>query len=172
MSRSALKWTLIGLLVLVSGPGCATVGRIFHSAQNANPAVEPNVQPQPNVPDVGNQPGQNLENGEYNLAGTWESATDTGFGTTMYTELILEYTGTFSQQVTVADLLTYDTGEYFVGEDFIRFEVKNHEPKEYKGQPLNWLTGFTYYYTFIDEDTLQLEDKISGNTWLAYRKTP
>jgi hypothetical protein len=108
--------------------------------------------------------------GEGNLAGIWAADTDTGFGTTMHTELVLEYTGTFSQQVTAGSLMTLDTGTFVVGDGFIRFTCTHHEPTEYKGQPMNWLTGWTYYYTFIDADTVQFEDKIAKATWLMYRQ--
>jgi hypothetical protein len=58
--------------------------------------------------------------------------------------------------------MTLDTGAYDVGGGWIRFSVTHHEPNEYKGQPLNRLTGWTYTYTFFDEDTIEFEDKILG----------
>jgi len=114
-------------------------------------------------------PGQNAPP-EYKLPGIWVSDTDTGYGTIMHTELILEYTGTFSQQVTAGSLMTWDVGVYEVGDGFIRFVVENHEPKEYMGRTMSWLTGFTYFYTFVDQNTILLEDHISGNSWYAFRE--
>ncbi|MDD5368300.1 MAG: hypothetical protein PHQ40_04390 [Anaerolineaceae bacterium] len=131
------------------------------------PPVDNNRQ-NPVVPPVDN--GDQNAAPDYQLEGTWISQTDTGFGTVMDTELILEYTGTFSQLVTAGSLMTLDTGIYEVGDGFIRFVVENHEPKEYNGQAMSWATGFTYFYYFVDEDTISFEDHISGNSWLAYRE--
>lgn len=44
----------------------------------------------------------------------------------VYSQLILEPTKTFSQQVTLGNLLTYDVGRYEVRQGFIRFVVEDH----------------------------------------------
>lgn len=159
--RKRAFWPLIvSLLVLATSLECSLVTRAFHNGELPAPTPAP-------PPD---NAGQIDASTEFALEGTWVSDTDTGFGTTMHTELILEYDGTFSQQVTAGSLLTYDTGEYAVGDGFIHFVVHNHQPQEYNGQPLTWLTSFTYEYAFVDEDTLSFEDRVAGVAWLAYRQ--
>jgi hypothetical protein len=166
------------------------VARLFHPGNqpdNPNhtlPQPAPDggdqLNPQPDQPDGDDELDPDLifpdddrqgdENIVVKLPGTWVADTDTGFGTTMHTELILEYTGTFSQMVTAGSLMTLDTGTYDVRDGWIRFSVTHHEPTEYKGQPQNWLTGWTYYYSFIDADTVEFTDKIAGSTWQMHRK--
>jgi hypothetical protein len=84
--------------------------------------------------------------------------------------LILEHTRTFSQQVVLNDLMTYDTGTYQVGDGFIHFAVTNHEPKVYKGKQMTWVNSFTYFYTPVDANSMILEDHIMGTRWTVYRK--
>lgn len=141
---------------------------------NPSPTIPANTNVLPNnlVPNPADNPVQNGENppAEFKLTGIWESQTDTGFGTTMYTELIINPNKTFSQQVTVADLMAYDTGIYEVGEGFIHFVVQDHEPKVYKGKQMSWITSFTYFYTPVDANTVAFEDRVAGSQWTAYRK--
>jgi hypothetical protein len=161
MKRRSLLFISLSLIVVFTSIQCSLVSKIINP--NSAPVPPLNVNP-----DQQGNPGQQ---NQFKLTGIWESQTDTGFGTTMYAELILEPTGTFSQQVTVADLMTLDTGSYAVGDSFIRFVVTNHEPKEYKGQPMNWLTSFTYYYSVVDANTVIFEDRVAGSQWYAYRQT-
>jgi hypothetical protein len=138
--------------------------------QPNNPQPD-NQQPQPpfqpNNPQPNNQ--QPITGGPYELAGVWDSQTQTQYGI-VYSELILEHTGTFSQQAVIADLMTYDVGFYEVGDGWIHFSVQNHEPKVYKGKDMTWPNSFTYFYTFIDADTIKFEDHIINSSWVAYRK--
>jgi hypothetical protein len=170
--KSRTIWPiLICALLIVSSVQCAAATRFFSpGTQEQN---REDNQPQP-APENDAEP---LDQGDFegdpfggDLEGMWTADTDTGYGTTMHTELVLEYTGTFSQQVTAGSLMTLDTGTYEVGDGFIRFTCTHHEPTEYKGRPMQWQTGWTYYYSFIDEDTVQFEDKIAGATWLMYRE--
>jgi hypothetical protein len=131
-----------------------------------------NNQPQPEPLD-NNPPFQPQDNpqpdGQFRLEGIWEAQVDTEFGT-VYSELILEPTRTFSQQVLFNDLMTYDTGTYQVGQGFIHFAVENHEPKVYKGQEMTWVNSFTYFYTPVDANSMILEDRIASTRWTVYRK--
>lgn len=169
---------LIIALLVCSTLGCSLVSSIFSPDRQDNDAAPVNPQDEQVPADPGQAAGDELvqgaepEQGVINgsLPGIWVSDTDTGYGTTMHTELVLEYTGTFSQTVTAGSLMTWDVGTYAVGNGFIRFVVENHEPKEYLGQTMSWATGFTYYYTFIDEDTLLLEDRLIDTSWYAYRQ--
>ena len=85
-------------------------------------------------------------------------------------ELILEPTGAFSQQVTLGSLLTCDVGTYVVGDGFIHFTVTGHQPGEYAGKEMHWLTSFTYFYTPIDVNSMQLADRVAGTQWTMYRQ--
>jgi hypothetical protein len=106
---------------------------------------------------------------QFQLEGIWEAQVETDYGT-VYSELILEHTRTFSQQVVLGDLMTYDTGTYQVGDGFIHFAVTNHEPKVYKGKDMTWVNSFTYFYTPVDANSMTLEDHIAGTRWTVYRK--
>ena len=145
---------------------------------NNQPQPQDNNQPQPQnnnqpQPQDNNQPQQQDNNpqpaAEFQLEGIWEAQVDTDYGT-VYSELILEHTGTFSQQVVLNDLMTYDTGAYQVGDGFIHFTVTNHEPKVYKGKQMTWVNSFTYFYTPVDANSMILEDHIAGTRWTVYRK--
>ena len=168
MNLSGKTVVFLCALLLLSSVACnllAPRGRPTTQPQ-AQPA---NPQPAPDNPDLPDDLANPDDNGDFTLEGTWVSETDTQLGV-MDTELILEYTGTFSQQVTLGDLLTYDVGTYAVGDGFIRFIVEKHEPKTYKGQEMHWLTSFTYYYTVVDADTMVFEDRIAGTRWTVHRK--
>ncbi|MBI5876219.1 MAG: hypothetical protein HZB53_01095 [Chloroflexi bacterium] len=136
-------------------------------------------QTQPQVP--GNQPAPDNQpvpdnnddrpqgNAQFKLTGIWYSRTATAYGT-LSTQLLLEPTGTFSQQSTLGDLLTYDVGTYVVGEGYIHFTVTDHQPKVYRNQPMQWVTSFTYFITPVDQNTMQVEDRIVNTHWVMYRQ--
>lgn len=126
--------------------------------------LQPQPLPQDYVPPENQNPPAQSQ-----LEGIWEAQTQTEYGM-VYSELILEYTNTFSQQVVFGDLITYDVGTYQVGDGFIHFVVEDHEPKIYNGKEMTWLNSFTYFYTFVDANTINFEDRISGTWWTAYRK--
>jgi hypothetical protein len=178
----------LSVLILLAGMACG----LLPSGNRTNPQpLNPQpVNPQPAPPDNqappfnnGNppdnqvppannvNPADNNPNnaGRFQLEGTWGSQSDTQYGVVNYA-LILEHTGTFSQQVILNDLLTYDVGTYAVGDGFIRFIVENHEPKTYKGQDMHWLTSFTYFYTVLDAGSMSLEDRVGGTRWTVYRR--
>jgi hypothetical protein len=66
--------------------------------------------------------------------------------------------------------MTYDTGTYEVGEGYIHFTVEDHEPKVYQGKEMTWMHSFTYFYQFVDENTIQFEDRVIHTTWTATRR--
>jgi hypothetical protein len=138
--------------------------------QDNNPFQQPDdnpVQPQDDNPI---QPQDNPQPAaQFELEGIWEAQVATQYGT-VYSELILEHTGTFSQQVVLNDLMTYDTGTYQVGNGFIHFTVENHEPKVYKGKEMTWVNSFTYFFTPVDANSMVFEDHIAGTRWTVYRK--
>ena len=124
-------------------------------------------QPQPNNQQPNNR--QPITGGPYELTGAWDAQTSTQYGV-VYFELILEHTGTFSQQVVLGDLLTYDVGTFEVGDGWVHFNVEKHQPTTYKGKDMTWPNSFTYFFSFIDADTINFEDHIAGTSWTAYRK--
>jgi hypothetical protein len=132
-------------------------------------------QQQDQPPDLNLQPDQNLGNQPdeevFNIVGIWESQVDTGQGI-VSTSLILEHTGTFSQVVTWNGLMTLDTGEYNIVGNAIHFTVTHHEPTEYQGQPLTWITSFTYFVTPIDATSMNVEDHIMNTSWMMYKTGP
>jgi hypothetical protein len=95
------------------------------------------------------------------LVGIWQGSNE---------ELVLKDDGTFSRTVTWGGLMTWDIGLYEVGGGFIHFAVQDHEPKEYLGQPLSYVTSFTYFYTFVDNDHVVFEDHLINTQWDMYRQ--
>lgn len=65
--------------------------------------------------------------------------------------------------------MTCDVGTYQVGEGSIHFVVQDHEPKEYNGSRMKWLTSWTYFYAFVDENTMTFEDWVAGSRWAVHR---
>ncbi len=103
------------------------------------------------------------------IVGIWFGQQQTDYGT-LYLQYILERTGTYSAQASWRDLLTYEVGTYVLGEGFIHFMIDNYEPKIYKGvwmsRPLSW----TAWYTIVDENTMEWEDRIVKSRWTVYRQ--
>jgi hypothetical protein len=132
-------------------------------------------QQQDQPPDLNLQPDQNQgtqpDVEDFDIVGIWESQVDTDQGT-VSTQLILEHTGTFSQAVTWNDLMALDTGEYNIVGNAIHFTVTHHEPTEYMGQPLTWVTSFTYFVTPIDATSMIVEDHIMDTSWTMYKTGP
>jgi len=164
------------LVMLVSTVQCQLVSSISNpNGQNQQPNDQQNNQNQNNQgqnnqdQNIQDQNDQGFNPADFNVTGIWESNTQTDAGS-VTTELILEYTGTFSQQVTWGSLMTIDTGAYVVGDGFIHFTVTHHEPQYYNGQPMAYVTSFTYFFTPLDANTMLLEDHVMGTQWYAYRQ--
>ena len=182
-----MKWRSMCIVLLV-------VLLLADSACSA-PANQPNAQPQtgtgiqqgrqgedqpqvpnnPQVPDNPQVPNDNDDQpqapAQFKLTGSWYSQTDTAYGT-VYLQLILEPTDTFSQQARLSDLLTYDVGTYVVGDGYIHFTVTDHQPKVYRNQPMQWVNSFTYFIIPVDQNTMQVEDHVVGTQWTMYRQGP
>jgi hypothetical protein len=155
----ARGFLLIILSLSLGNLSCMAVPRLFQNGnQNTNQGGDIQIE------DTGGAE-------TYDVTGIWESDVDSGAGT-VSTELILEPTGTFSQTVTWNELITYDTGQYTIVGDAIHFTVTNHEPKVYKGQPMSYVTSFTYFITPIDDYTIIIEDHIANTQWEMYRSGP
>ncbi len=105
----------------------------------------------------------------FDMVGIWNSQEETAYGD-VYTEVILERTGTYSMQARWRDLLTYEVGTYYVGDGFIHFILDNYEPKIYKGQAMSRPLSWTAWYTIVDADTMVWEERILGSRWEVHRQ--
>jgi hypothetical protein len=146
--------------------------------QEQQPNQDENQEPNPEEdqpPDVELEPPQDQENQpgiqDFSVVGIWESQIDTDRGL-VSTQLVLEHTGTFSQAVTWNGLMTLDTGVYTIIGNAVHFTVTHHEPTEYMGQPLSWVTSFTYFVTPVDATTMQVEDHIMKTSWTMHKTGP
>ncbi len=113
---------------------------------------------------------QRAQPGQFQLAGIWNSQVETQYGV-MRTELILDDAKNFSQQAFLDWMMTYDVGTYQVGEGYIHFNARDHEPKEYNGKKMAWITSWTYLYTVVDDNTMTFEDRITHGRWTVKRGT-
>jgi hypothetical protein len=104
----------------------------------------------------------------FQVFGIWKATIATPYGA-MVTELILQPNKDFSQTAVLNGLMTYDVGTVELGEGFIHFAVRDHQPKEYNGVRLKWLESFTYIYTAPDANTMNLEDRIAHSRWTVHR---
>jgi hypothetical protein len=173
---TAFIWGLIVLAAVCLSCKSITGDRqpVDQDQQNQQQNEKQNQQ-QDQPPDLNLQPDQNQgkqpDGEDFDIIGIWESQVDTGQGT-VSTQLILERTGTFSQVVTWNDLMTLDTGEYNIVGNAIHFTVTHHEPTEYKGQSLTWVTSFTYFVAPIDATSMNVEDRIINTSWTMYKTGP
>jgi hypothetical protein len=176
MKKKTLGVVIFCLVMLVSTVQCQLVSSIANpNGRNQQPNNQPNNPGQNNQgqnnqgQDNPIQNNQGFDPADFVVTGIWASYTETDSGP-VSTELILEYTGTFSQKVTWGSLMTLDTGLYEVGDGFIHFAVTHHEPQYYNGQPMSYVTSFTYFFTPVDADTMILEDHVMKTQWYAYRQ--
>ena len=169
---TALIWVLV--ILAVASLSCSFV---------TNLVTPQNRQNQQNQPDNQQNQQQNQNQDEppdlnfgpdaqgFDLYGIWEGQTETTQGV-VYTKLILERTGTFSQTVNWNGLMTLDTGEFNIIGDAVHFTVTHHEPTEYLGKTLSWVTSFTYFITPIDATTMTVEDHVMNTTWTMDKTGP
>ena len=45
--------------------------------------------------------------------------------------------------------ITWDIGTYTVGQNYIHFTIKDHEPKKYMGQSMHWVKSETIFFQFM-----------------------
>ncbi len=102
------------------------------------------------------------------LTGIWQSQFSSPFGMCS-SETILMPKGQFSKKVVCGQMLITDTGTYTVGEGYIHFDIKDHEPKVYKGKKMDWVKSETVFFQFIGPDRLACHDRITGGRWEAVR---
>jgi hypothetical protein len=105
----------------------------------------------------------------FNLVGIWEAQIPTEYGI-MYTQMILQPNGSYSYQVILGDLMTWETGFYEVGSGYIHFTLQNYGPTTYKGTELSRPMSWSVFYTVVDADTMVWEDRVLGSQWTVRRR--
>lgn len=130
------------------------------------PQQAPPQVPQLQAPPAQVQPPQAAA---INVVGIWESQIMTGYGV-MFTQMILQPNGSYSYQVRLGNLMTWEVGLYEVGQGFIHFSVQNYEPKEYMDKQMSRPTSWTVFYTVVDQDTMIWEDRVLDTQWTVYRR--
>ncbi|GIV70858.1 hypothetical protein [Caldilinea sp.] len=105
----------------------------------------------------------------FNLVGVWESQIPTEYGT-MYTQMILQHNGSYSYQVVLGNLMTWEVGVYQAGEGFIHFTLQDYGPREYMGREMARPMSWSVFYTVVDENTMIWEDRVLGARWTVYRQ--
>jgi hypothetical protein len=96
------------------------------------------------------------------LAGVWQGQYNDSFvGPTLVT-LTLQPNGNYTETYESASSYTYISGPYF--QDFagtpglLRLQVLDWFPKEYLGTPIQPIAGESWFYTFINNNTLQVNN--------------
>ena len=102
------------------------------------------------------------------LIGTWRANVSTPWGPGV-AETILMKNGSFSKTFRIGEMKTLDTGKYTIGEGYIHFDIKDHEPKVYKGKPMSWVKSETVFFQMMGPDRMLCEDRITGGRWEAFR---
>ena len=102
------------------------------------------------------------------VTGIWRSQFPSPFGMCMG-ETILMPKGKFSKKVTCGQMVITDAGAYTVGEGYIHFDIKEHEPKIYKGKKMDWVKSETVFFQFVGPDRIMCHDRITGGRWEATR---
>lgn len=112
--------------------------------------------------------GPRIDDGQFRIFGVWKATTTFPYGT-LYTELILKPNKDFSQIAVLNGMMAYDVGTIQLGEGFIHFVVRDHEPKEYHGVRIKWLESWTYLFRVQDANTVTFEDRIAHAIWTVHR---
>jgi hypothetical protein len=102
------------------------------------------------------------------LVGVWQSQVQTPYGMS-YGRTILMPDGTFTKTFRLGQMITWDTGKYTVGQNYIHFTIEDHEPKKYMGKKMNWVKSETIFFKFLGPNKISCEDRIVGTRWVAYR---
>ncbi len=103
-----------------------------------------------------------------NLVGVWRAQVLTPWGLATG-ETVLMPDGSFTKTFSVGEMITLDVGMYTVGDGYIHFYIRDHEPKIYKGVHMHWVTSETVFFQFDGPDHMICEDRITGSRWEAFR---
>jgi len=104
----------------------------------------------------------------HHLVGIWRAQIPTAWGLGM-AETVLTKDGRFTKTFRVGQMLIWDSGKYTIGQGYIHFDIKDHEPKIYKGKPMSWVKSETVFYQMMGPDRMSCEDRITGAHWEAFR---
>jgi hypothetical protein len=102
------------------------------------------------------------------FVGVWRATIPTPYGD-MFLQMILQPNNHFSQMSRLAGNMAFDEGTLEVTGNFIHFVVTDHEPKKQNGQDLTWLKSWGYYYTMVDRNTMELEDRLANQRTIVHR---
>ena len=103
-----------------------------------------------------------------NIVGLWRSQFPTPMGMG-FSEVVFMPDGRFQKKVRAGELMTLDIGRYTVGQGYIHFDIEDHEPKTYMGQPMQWVKSETWLFRFVNPDLIIFEDRLTGTRWEAHR---
>ncbi|MBM4285649.1 MAG: hypothetical protein FJ128_10440 [Deltaproteobacteria bacterium] len=106
--------------------------------------------------------------GAQSLVGIWRSYLNTAWGLA-YQEVIFMANGTFTKSARVGTWMARDVGTYTVGENYVHFNITDHEPKYYLGKPLQWVKSETWFFQFEGADRVVFFDRITNQRWVAHR---
>lgn len=130
-------WLLCLLMILLAvGLGCQLVLDLLESfePQPTQPPA-PQSQPlQPPAPAPIQPPAQPPQRStRINPVGIWVSQTATEYGV-VYTEMILQWNGSYSYQVRLSDLMTWEVGTYQAGRgsSVLSCRIMDREPTKAK----------------------------------------
>jgi len=92
------------------------------------------------------------------VVGIWEcrSLSPTPFGMCQG-QTILKPNGTFSRLNRCGTLMAGDEGTYKAGEGYVHYDIKNCWPTEYHGKPMHCLKSETFYFQWVDANTVRGE---------------
>jgi len=94
-----------------------------------------------------------------NIVGTWQcrSMSPTPLGICQG-QTILKPDGTFLRSNRCGDLMAGDEGTYTTGQGYIHYNIKNCYPKTYHGKPMRCLESETFYFQWVNKDTVRGQD--------------
>jgi hypothetical protein len=90
------------------------------------------------------------------LAGIWQCRTlaPTPWGMCQG-KTILMRDGTFSRSTQCGALKNGDKGTYTAGDGYIHYKIEDCWPKEYQGKPMHCLKSETFYFQWVNPDTVR-----------------
>jgi hypothetical protein len=134
-------------------------------ARNIMPTVDANVaQPVDDPTKQGSLPDTSANGGKENYAqmsqeelmvGIWRYQVQSN-GYVCQGEDIYQGNGSYSTQWNCGGSLTWQTGNwYLLQPGVVRREIKNYEPKEFRGVPVRMINAETFQFRFLDYNHMQ-----------------
>lgn len=148
---------------------CLSLGLLACGPQPAIAPQQPAAPMAPQQPQAQPALPQQAPPVAFNLVGIWEAQIPTAYGV-MFTQMILQPNGSYSYQVVLGDLMTWETGFYETGPGYIHFSLQNYGPTTYKSTELSRPMSWSVFYTVVDADTMVWEDRVLGSQWTVRRR--